>query len=166
MARLIYALIVGAALGAAAAWWAQGQRSDVELAQLKSAHSELLAGIATKTKAVADAVRAYEHATGLALSAADTKHTGELNAQKAETQRLRDCVRAGTCGVRIVTRYVDQPSGAGGANAAASSLGDDSIALDVAVSERVLDLRDSIAEDEAKLGYLREYAEQCARSGG
>lgn len=93
----------------------------------------------------------------------DAKHTKELADEKAETQRLRDCVRAGTCGVRIVTRYVDQPVDAWSADAATGSVGSDAVALDGPVSERVLDLRDSIAEDAAKLGYLQEYAAQCPR---
>lgn len=67
----------------------------------------MLADIAIKTRAAADAVRAYERRAGLALAAVDKKHTEDLNHAKAETQRLRDCVRAGICGVRIVTRYAD-----------------------------------------------------------
>lgn len=149
----------------AAGWVAHGWRSDAALAQLRQDHAGVLADIATKTRAAADAVRAYERQAGLALAAADKKHTEDLNHAKAETQRLRDCVRAGTCGVRIVTRYVGQPVGDGGADAGAGGVGDDAITLDAGVSERVLDLRDAIAEDAAKLGYLQQYAEQCQRAG-
>jgi hypothetical protein len=145
----------------AAGWVVQGMRSDAALAQLRQGHAGVLADIATKTRAAADAVRAYERQAGLALAAADKKHTEDLNHAKAETQRLRDCLRAGTCGVRIVTRYVGQPGGAGGADAGAGGVGDDAITLDAGVSERVLDLRDAIAEDAAKLSYLQRYAEQC-----
>ncbi|WP_291591563.1 MULTISPECIES: lysis system i-spanin subunit Rz [Comamonas] len=142
-------------------WTAQGWRSDAALSQLRQDHAGVLAAIAIKTRAAADAVRAYERQAGLALAAADKKSTEDLNHAKAETQRLRDCVRAGTCGVRIITRYADQPSGTGPADAAAGGVGDDTITLDAGVSERVLDLRDAIAEDSAKLRYLQRYAEQC-----
>ena len=156
---ILAALVLAGAF--AAGWVAQGWRSDAALAQLRQDHAGVLADIATKTRAASDAVRAYERQAGLALAAADKKHTKDLNHAKAETQRLRDCVRAGTCGVRIVTRYVGQPGGAGGADAGAGGVGDDAITLDAGVSERVLDLRDAIAEDAAKLGYLQQYAEQC-----
>lgn len=147
----------------AAGWMVQGWRADAALSQLRQDHAGVLADIAIKARAAADAVRAYERQAGLALAAADKKSTEDLNNAKAETQRLRDCVRAGTCGVRIVTSYVDHASGTRSADAAAGSVGDAAVALDVAVSERVLDLRDAIAEDEAKLVYLREYAEQCTK---
>lgn len=160
---VLAALVLGAAF--AAGWVVQGWRADAALAQLRQDHAGVLADIATKTRAAADAVRAYERQAGLALASADKKNTEDLNNAKAETQRLRDCVRAGTCGVRIVTRYVDQPGGAGGADAAAGGVGDDAITLDAGVSERVLDLRDAISEDAAKLSYLQQYAEQCQRTG-
>ena len=146
-------------------WMAQGWRADAALAQLRRNHAGVLADIATKTRATADAVRAYERQTGLALAAADKKSTEELNHAKAETQRLRDCVRAGTCGVRIVTRYADQPGGAGPSDAATGGVGDDSITLDAGISESVFDLRDAIAEDQAKLGYLQQFADQCKELG-
>lgn len=160
---ILAALVLAGAF--AAGWVVQGWRADAALAQVRQGHASVLADIATKTRAAADAVRAYERQAGLALAAADKKTTEELNNAKAETQRLRDCVRAGTCGVRIVTRYVDQPGGAGSADAAGGGVGDDAITLDAGVSERVLDLRDAIAEDAAKLGYLQQYAEQCQRAG-
>jgi hypothetical protein len=156
---IMAALVLAGAF--AAGWTAQGWRSDAALSQLRQDHAGVLADIATKTRAAADAVRAYEHQAGLALAAADKKSTEDLNNAKAETQRLRDCVRAGTCGVRIVTRYADQPGSAGRADAAAGGLGNDAITLNAGVSERVLDLRDAIAEDQAKLGYFQQYAEQC-----
>lgn len=149
----------------AAGWVIQGWRADASLAQARQNHAGVLADIATKTRVAADAVRAYERQAGAALAAAEKKSTEDLNNAKAETQRLRDCVRAGTCGVRIVPRYVNPSSGAGRPDAAGSSVGDDAITLDAGVSERVLDLRDAIAEDAAKIDYLQQYVEQCERSG-
>jgi len=160
---ILAALVLAGAF--AAGWTAQGWRAGTLLAQVRQDHASVLADIATKTQAAAETVRTYERQTALALAAADKKSTEELSNAKAETQRLRDCVRAGTCGVRIVTHYVDQPSGAGRTDAAASGVGDDSITLDAGVSESVLDLRDTIAEDIAKIDYLQQYAEHCQQSG-
>jgi len=50
-------------------------------------------------------------------------------------------------------------------HAAPRGMVDDAITLDAGVSERVLDLRDAIAEDAAKIDYLQQYAEQCEGSG-
>lgn len=160
---ILAALVLAGAF--AAGWTAQGWRSDAALALLRQDHAGVLADIAIKTRAAADAVRAYERQAGLALAAADKKSTEDLNNAKAETQRLRDCVRAGTCGVRIVTRYVDHSGGAGATDVAPGGLGDDAITLGAGVSERVLDLRDAIAEDAAKIDYLQRYAEQCQQAG-
>ena len=149
----------------AVGWTAQGWRADAVLVQVRQDHASMLADIATKTRAAADAARAYEHQAGVALAAADKKSTEELTNAKAETQRLRDCVRAGTCGVRIVTRYVDQTHSPRRLDAVAGGVGDDAITLNEGVSERVLDLRDAIAEDASKIAYLQQYAEQCLWAG-
>ncbi len=156
---LLAALVLAGAF--AAGWVVQGWRADAALVQLRQAHATVLVEIAAKTQAAAEAVRTYERQAALALAAADKKGTEELSNAKAETQRMRDCVRAGTCGVRIVTRYVDQPSGAGRPDAAAGGVGDDAITLDAGVSERVLDLQDAVAEDAAKIAYLQQYVKQC-----
>ena len=139
----------------------KGWKAQSQIAVMKTEHSTVLQQISEKTAAAAGAVRKAEQLASRAIAAADSKFTGELADAKLETQKLRDCVRAGTCGVRIKTVYVSDSSSAGAADAATSGVGDDSAPLDVSVSERVLDLWGSISEDSAKLGYLREYAEQC-----
>ena len=58
-----------------------------------------------------------------------------------------------TKAVRVVV-----PFGAGG-------VGDGAIALDGETANRVLDLRESVQSDAAKLAYLREYATSCYRAG-
>lgn len=161
MKAVLIALAAGLALGSGGAWWAQDLRSDAELARLRQGHAEVLGSIAEKTQQASEAVRAYEWAVTATLAAVDAKHTEELNNEKLQTQKLRDCVRTGTCGVRIVTRYSDQPGGAGRADACSSGMGDAAVTLDAGVSERVLDLRDAIAGDAAALSYLQGYARQC-----
>ena len=146
-------------------WMVKDWKAQAQIAGIKTEHATVLQQISEKTAAAAGAARKAEQLAGQAITTADTKFTGELADAKLETQKLRDCVRASTCGVRIKTVYVSDSRSAEAADASPSSLGDNSIALDVSVSERVLDLRDAINEDAAKLGYLREYAEQCQRLG-
>ena len=163
MTEQIKAVLLGLLLVLAfgCGWVIKDWKAQAQIASLKTDHATVLQQISEKTAAAAEAVRKAEQLASRAIAAADIKFTGELADAKLETQKLRDCVRAGTCGVRIKTVYISDSRSTGGADAAAGSLVNDSVALDAGVSERVLDLRDAISEDAAKLGYLREYAEQC-----
>ena len=140
----------------------QAWRHDAKLSAVRMEHAHVLADISDKARAAADQVREREGRIQAALAAADDRHTRELAHAKTETDRLRACIRAGTCGVRIVTVAArdngrDRPQ-----DAAPGCVGDAAGALDAGVAERVLDLRDAIAADAAALGYLQEYARQCA----
>ncbi len=146
-------------------WVIKDWKARAQIAGIKTEYVTVLQQILEKTAAAAGAVRRAEQLASLAIAAADSKFTGELADAKLETQKLRECVRTGTCGVRIKTVYISDSRSAGAADASPGSVGNDSIALDVSVSERVLNLRDAISEDAAKLGYLREYAEQCHQLG-
>jgi prophage endopeptidase len=162
----VAAALVAAALAATGAWQVQAWRHEAKLATVKQGHAEVLRDIAKKTKDAADAVRTYETTVASVISAADTKHTKELSDAKKETDRYRACVRAGTCGVRIVTQAAPGRSdGSMPQDAGPGSVGDAAQRLDGEVSERVFDLRDAISDDGAKLRYLQAYAAQCARHG-
>ena len=165
MRATVIALVAGLLLGTLAGLVAQGWRADSAMAHVQQQHAETLRDISEKSAAVAAAVRKAVNKSNAAIAAADTKFIGELANAKAETQRYRDCVRAGTCGVRIVTKTVRDDGGRVPSNSGSSSVDDDAIALDAGVSERVFDLRDAISEDAAKLGALQAYAEQCWRAG-
>ena len=52
----------------------------------------------------------------------------------------------------------------GPGNPSSSSVGHDTVALDADVQRRVLDHREAIGEDAAKLKYLQDYASQCLRA--
>ena len=154
------------ALAFAGAWHAQGWRYGAQLADLKATHAETLREIAGKAAKARETVRKYEAGVADQLADKDATHYKELTHAKTETDRLRACVAAGACGVRIITRStacaaggdVPQDAGAGG-------MGDGAIELDPATAGRVLDLRESVAADAAKLAYLREYAQACYRAG-
>ena len=160
------AALLAAAIAGACAWYAQGWRMGEQLASLKATHAETLREIAGKTAKASEAVRKYEAGVADQLADKDAQHYQELTHAKTETDRLRACVAAGTCGVRIITRST--ACAAGGAmpqDAGAGGVGDGAVALDGETAVRVLDLRESVQSDAAKLAYLREYAQSCYRAG-
>ena len=160
------AALLAGAIAFTGAWRVQDWRYGAQLASLKAGHAETLREIADKTAKASEAVRKYEAGVAGQLADKDTQHYQELTHAQSETRRLRACVAAGTCGVRIITRSTacaaggDVPKDAG-----AGGVGDGAVALDDAAANRVLDLRESVQSDAAKLAYLREYAQACWRAG-
>lgn len=160
------AALLAGAIAFTGAWRVQDWRYGAQLASLKAGHAETLREIADKTAKASEAVRKYEAGVAGQLADKDATHYKELTYAQSETDRLRACVAAGACGVRIITRStacaadgdVPQDAGAGG-------MGDGALALDADTAGRVLDLRESVQSDAAKLAYLREYASACWRSG-
>ncbi|QNN56484.1 lysis protein [Diaphorobacter ruginosibacter] len=157
----ILASLVILALGAAAGWVVNGWRAEARIASLRVDHAQVLADIATKTASTMQAVQRAGAAANAAIQAADEKSTKGISDAKAETDRLRACVAAGTCGVRIVTRYVREPGSGGAANPGTSGVVHAAIELDRETASRFLDLRESVEFDAEKLGYLQRYAEAC-----
>lgn len=160
------AALLAGALAFAGAWQAQGWRYGAQLSNLKATHAETLREIADKTAKAYEAVRKYETGVADQLADKDATHYKELTHAQSETARMRACVAAGTCGVRIITRTA--ACAAGGAmpqDANAGRVGDGAIDLDDDTAGRVLDLRESVQSDAAKLAYLRDYAQACWRAG-
>lgn len=159
------AAIIAAALAASATWWLQSTRYTAQIATLQRDHAQTLRAIADKTSQAYQAVQRYTATTNTHLAELDTRHHQELADAQLETARLRACVHSGTCGVRIITRAVPERCSDSPAAQSASGLGDGAVALDPAAAERVLDLRDSVHTDAAKLAYLQQYASTCWRAG-
>ena len=160
------AALLAGALAFAGAWQMQAWRMGEQLASLKATHAETLQAIADKTAKASEAVRKYETGVADQLADKDATHYKELTHAQSETARMRACIAAGTCGVRIITRSAS--CAAGGAmpqDAGAGRVGDGAIGLDDDTAGRVLDLRESVQSDAAKLAYLREYATSCYRAG-
>jgi len=160
------AALLAGALAFAGAWQVQAWRLGEQLAGLKTDHAKTLQAIADKTAQARAAVARYELAAHAQLADKDVQHYQELTHAQSETARMRACIAAGTCGVRIITRST--ACAAGGAvpqDAGAGGVGDGAIALDADTANRVLDLRESVQSDAAKLAYLREYAKSCYRAG-
>ena len=160
------AALLAGAIAFTGAWRVQDWRYGAQLASLKADHAQTMQAIADKTAKASEAVRKYETGVADQLADKDATHYKELTHAQSETARMRACVAAGTCGVRIITRST--ACAAGGAvpqDAGAGGVGDGAIELDPATAGRVLDLRESVQSDAAKLAYLREYATSCYRAG-
>ena len=133
------AAVLAGAMAFAGAWQVQAWRMGEQLASLKTGHAETLREIAGKTAKASEAVRKYENGVAEMLADKDTQHYQELTHAKTETDRLRACVAAGACGVRIITRSTacaaagDLPKDAG-----AGGVGDGAVALDGETAGRVL----------------------------
>ena len=126
----------------------------------------MLRDIADKTTETVRAVARAGQAANAAITAADQKSIERIAKNDEENSRLRACVAAGTCGVRIITKSAVCASGsAGPADSSAGRMGDAAVELDPEAGQRVLDLRASVQLDAEKLEYLRAYAESCWRAG-
>ncbi len=144
------AAAVGAGLIFGAGWAANGWR-------LSDQHSAELAERDRQELVVAQQVMEIGRKANNAISQADTKAWKGLEDDKKELRRLRGCVADGTCGVRLITAEGSHGPG----NPGSSRVGHDTVALDSDVQRRVLDHREAIGEDDAKLKYLQDYATQC-----
>ena len=155
-------IVVGAVLvlAFAAGWVAQGWRKDVQLQSQRVQYAKTMQTIAEKTAAARDAVQEQERQMAAQLAELDKQKMEEISAAKSETNRLRRCIAAGTCGVRL-NSTAGAASGRGATDATAPGMDDAAPALDATLQQRVLDLRDAIAEDSAALEYLQGYAKRC-----
>ncbi|MEG0921360.1 MAG: lysis system i-spanin subunit Rz [Comamonas sp.] len=168
----IAVLLVGAALGGVAAWRVQAWRLGEQIAkvearelQAQSDHAKQLGALATTAREVAALVAKSTQLNAAAIAAVDKQLMGELYAEKQDADRMRNCIAAGTCGVRIITKQPLCPSspghGSGGIDASPGGVGDAAQSLDAVTGLRVLDLRSSIREDDRKLRYLQAFAQKC-----
>ncbi|MBF6631790.1 MAG: lysis protein [Comamonas sp.] len=153
-AKLIAAAVLAAFLFGAG-WVSQGWR-------LSGQHAQELAKRDRQALEVAEAIKQAGIEANNAISDADKRAWKGLEDDKKELGRLRGCIADRTCGVRLITKYVHTNSGP--SDSSPSSVGDDTVALDPDVQRRVLDHREAVGEDAAKIDYLQDYAVQCWRS--
>ena len=156
----LVAIGVALVLAFGAGWGAQGWRKDAQLQEQRTQHARTLQDIAEKIAAARDAVRKQERQMAAHLAELDKQKMEGINAAKSETNRLRRCIAAGTCGVRLIST-AGAASSRGAADAAAPGMDNEAAAIHGDLQQRVLDLRDAIVEDSAALEYLQEYAKQC-----
>lgn len=124
-------------------------------------------GLAEQAAAVSPAVAEQVQQaaqTGGAVAGVDTKIQKELADARKENDRLRAVVRVSADSLRIVGAYCPSPSDPVPAAPGAGRVGDAAPALDAALRERVLDLRQAVIEAEKQIEYLQGYARAVSKS--
>lgn len=158
----ICAAVIALVLAFGTGWAVQGWRMGMQLQEQRTQHARTLQDVAEKTAAARDAVQKQERQMAAQLAELDKQKMEEINAAKSETNRLRRCIAAGTCGVRFKSAPTPgERAGGLGQDAPAGSVGNAAPALDASVQQDVLDLRESIKVDELAIEYLQQYALRC-----
>ena len=95
---LLFAILSGFALfGWTAATW----RKDAQIATIKNEHATELAAATSQALALQQERDAARSTLAAKLSTVDAEGVRALKKAQNETDRLRTCVRNGTCGVRV-----------------------------------------------------------------
>ena len=92
-------------------WTAQGWRKDAVIAELKQKHEAAISKASDDALALQQ-TRDNDHAAVVSkITAVDASATFALTKAQNETDRLRNCVRTGTCGLRIAATCPAAASG-------------------------------------------------------
>ena len=128
----------------------------IEAAEQAKQRAEDARAVAEATDKLRTAVHAWRTAQAEHLSALDARITKEVSDAIAENNRRRPAVAAGTVRVRYVAARCHSPDLS--ATAATGSVGDGAgIELAPAAGLDVLDLREALIRDRAKIDYLQAY---------
>jgi len=147
---------------------AQNMRFERKISDNQAAFDRTLSAITTKAQQdTADAIQRMKDAQAAAADL-DAKATQDLANAKAENDRLRADVAAGTRRVRLASADLATCKLTSGRGASSSGVGDGvQIDLSPEGGRAVLDLRES-AETDGKViaylqGYIRDVVNQCKR---
>lgn len=152
-------LIAAGALTVAflAGWWTNGTRWEARTSQEARERAESGRQAAIRAAAMQRELSDARDVLAARLQLSDDQHAKALETAQHETNRLRDCVAAGTCGLRVLARCpapgVPEPA------SSASSAGVDpgtGAELDGAAGPAYFALRDGIDQAAAKLSACQE----------
>ncbi len=166
--QLLITGLLCALLAGFVVYQAQNMRFERKISDIKAANDRQLAAITAKTQQdTADAMQRMKDAQASA-AALDKKITQDLANAKAENDRLRADVAAGTRRVRIAAANLATCQLSAGRGASTGGVGDGTeIELTPAAGQNILDIRAGIISDQAKLDYLQGYVldvvKQCKR---
>ena len=144
---------------------------QVQIANLGAAHSktkaenaDVLRTLAEKTKASYEAVMRSQEAKQGANEELDQKHAKELRDALTENKRLADCVRTGTCGLRVratcpTSTGADVPQTPGSTSVADAP----GPRLDEVAERDYFDLRAGIETTRSQIAGLQEYARRVCQ---
>ena len=130
----------------------------IEAAEQAKQRADEARAVAEATDKLRTAVHAWRGAQTAFLSTLDARITKEVSDAVEENNRRRSAVAAGTVRVRYVAARCPSPSPDLPATAATGSVGDGAgIELAPKAGLDVLDLREALIKDRAKLEYLQGY---------
>ena len=128
----------------------------IEAAKQAKQRAEEARAVAEATDKLRTAVHAWRDAQAAFLSTLDARITKEVSDALAENNRRRPAVAAGTVRVRYIAARCPSPDLP--ATAATGSVGDGAgVELAPAAGLDVLDLREALIRDRAKIDYLQAY---------
>ena len=137
----------------------------IEAAEQATKRAEEARAVAEATDKLRTAVHAWRGAQTSFLSALDSRITKEVSDALAENNRLKSPVAAGTVRVRYVAARCPSPDLP--ATAATGSLGDGAgVELTPKAGLDVLDLREALIKDRAKIDYLQAYVRKITEPAG
>ena len=130
----------------------------IEAAKQATKRAEEARAVAEANERLREAVHAWRGAQTTFLSTMDARITKEVSDALAENNRRRSAVATGTVRVRYVAARCPSPSPDLPATAATGSVGDGAgIELAPKAGLDVLDLREALIKDRAKIEYLQGY---------
>ena len=137
----------------------------IEAAKQATKRAEEARAVAEANERLREAVHAWRGAQTTFLSTMDARITKEVTDALAENNRRRSAVAAGTVRVRYVAARCPSPDLP--ATAATGSVGDGTaVELDPKAGLDVLDLRESLIRDRAKIDYLQAYIRKITEPVG
>ena len=144
---------------------------QVQLANGRAAHSktkaenaDVLRTLAEKTKASYEAVMRSQEAKQGANDELDRKHAKELRDALTENKRLADCVRTGTCGLRVRATCPTSTGADVPQTPSPTSVADASgPRLDEVAERDYFDLRAGIETARSQIAGLQEYAQRVCQ---
>lgn len=137
----------------------------IEAAEQATQRAKEARAVAEATDKLRTAVHAWRDAQTTFLSTLDARMTKEVSDAVKENNRRRSAVAAGTVRVRYVAARCPSPDLP--ATAATGSVGDGTaVELDPKAGLDVLDLRESLIRDRAKIDYLQGYVRKITEPVG
>ena len=137
----------------------------IEAAEQAKQRADEARAVAEATDKLRTAVHAWRGAQTSFLSTLDARITKEVSDAIAENNRRRAAVAAGTVRVRYVAARCPRPDLP--ATAATGSVGDGAgVELDPKAGLDVLDLREALIRDRAKIEYLQGYVRKITEPVG
>lgn len=166
--QLLITGAICAALSGFVVYQAQNMRFERKISDNQASFDRTLSAITTKAQQdTADAIQRMKDAQAAAADL-DRKATQDLANAKAENDRLRADVAAGTRRVRIAASNLTACERASGGSAGTSGVGN-AVQIDLSAEggRAVLDLRESAGTDDKVIaylqGYIRDVVRQCKR---